>query len=112
MRFTAAPQHRKQVTKFVSICRIRSALVVSATDAAAKPPAMWIDAHRRGTASNTRATAASSERSPPAISSTSTWSQAKRSASLSTRWHVAAGAALDQLSHHRGAEGAGAAGDE
>ena len=48
---TAARQHRNAVTKFMSTCCIRSALVVSATGDMAKPPARWIDAHSFGTLS-------------------------------------------------------------
>jgi hypothetical protein len=49
MAFTAARQHRKAVTKFISTCFIRSDLVVSPIGAMAKPPAIWIEAHSFGT---------------------------------------------------------------
>jgi len=49
MAFTAARQHRKAVTKFMSTCFIRSALDVSATGDIAKPPTRWTEAHSAGT---------------------------------------------------------------
>ena len=60
-------QHRKQVVRLVSTCRIRPALPVSLTFPGAKPPARWIDAHSCGTPAKNAATAASSVRSTPAV---------------------------------------------
>jgi hypothetical protein len=49
MALTAARQQRNAVTKFMSICFIKSDFVVSATGVMAKPPAMWIEAQSFGT---------------------------------------------------------------
>ena len=114
MAMTAARQQRNAVTKFISSCFIKSDFVVLATGAMAKPPTRWIEAHSSGTASNSRATAASSARSAPATSLTWAWLRnGKRSASARDHiGHVADGAGLDQRAHHRGTERAGAAGDD
>ena len=49
MALTAARQQRKAVTKFMSICLIKSDFAVSPTGAMAKPPAIWIEAQSFGT---------------------------------------------------------------
>ena len=51
MALTAARQHRNAVTRLMSICVIRSALLVSAIADMAKPPARWIEAQSCGTPS-------------------------------------------------------------
>ncbi len=42
---TAARQHSMQLKKFISICWRIVATAASRNGAAAKPPAMWIEAH-------------------------------------------------------------------
>src|SRR6476646_6139358 len=49
MALTAAEQQRKQLTRLVSTSCISPSLPVLATGDMAKPPAIWIDAHRSGT---------------------------------------------------------------
>ena len=49
--FTAARQHSAQLTKFMSICWRSVAALMSRNGPAAKPPAMWIEAHSGATPS-------------------------------------------------------------
>ena len=114
MALTAARQHRKAVTKFMSTCCIRSDRVVSATGFMAKPPARWIDAHSGDTSPNRRATDASSDEIGDR-DQLDLRMAAQREAFGFRRLHighVADGAGLDQRAGDRGPERAGPAGHD